>query len=69
VRCRSCPSAFERNGRWIESDHYVVDYDGDAIVVHCGNTCDENLSVQFMFEEQTPYYLPHNDRIGAVGGR
>jgi hypothetical protein len=51
-------SAFERSGRWIKSGHYVIDHNGDAVVVHCGNVCDESVSVQFMHEELTPYILP-----------
>lgn len=41
-------SAFERIGGWIQSGHYVIDYNGDAIVVHCGNSADKRVSVQFM---------------------
>jgi hypothetical protein len=51
-------SAFERNGRWIKSGHYVINHNGDAIVVHCGNTGNESVSVQFLHEEMTPYSLP-----------
>jgi hypothetical protein len=51
-------TAFERNGRWIRSGHYVIDHNGDAVVVHCGNVRDESVSVQFMYEELTPYILP-----------
>jgi hypothetical protein len=51
-------TAFERVGRWIKSGHYVINHNGDAIVVHCGNTGDESVSVQFMHEEMTPYSLP-----------
>jgi hypothetical protein len=49
---------FERNGRWIKSGHYVISCDGDAIVAHCGNMGDDNVSVQFMHEGLTPYCLP-----------
>jgi hypothetical protein len=51
-------TTFERNGRWIKSGHYVINHNGDAIVVHCGNLGDESVSVQFMHEELTPYVLP-----------
>jgi hypothetical protein len=51
-------SAFERRGRWIVSGHYVIDHKGDAIVVHCGNADDGNVSVQFMHNEPAPYMLP-----------
>jgi hypothetical protein len=51
-------TVFERNGRWIKSGHYVIDHNGDAIVVHCGNVRDESVSVQFMHDELTPYNLP-----------
>jgi hypothetical protein len=51
-------TSFERSGRWIKSGHYVIDHNGDAIVVHCGNWRDGSVSVQFMYEESTPYVLP-----------
>jgi hypothetical protein len=41
-------SAFERIGGWIRSGHYVIGYKGDAIVVHCGNSGDKKVNVQFM---------------------
>jgi hypothetical protein len=51
-------SAFERRGRWIKSGHYVIDHNGDAVAVHCGNVRAESVSVQFMHEELTPYIMP-----------
>jgi hypothetical protein len=51
-------TTFERSRRWIKSGHYVIDHNGDAIVVHCGNLRDGSVSVQFMYEELTPYVLP-----------
>lgn len=48
-------SAFERIGGWIKSGHYVIDYKGDAIVVHCGNRPDRRISVQFMVGEPVVY--------------
>lgn len=51
-------TAFERNGRWIRSGLYVIDHNGNSIVVHCGNVGDERVSVQFMHDELTPYILP-----------
>ncbi len=43
-------SAFETSdgGRWIKSGHYVIDWQGHAITVHCGNYIDGRVSVQFM---------------------
>lgn len=43
-------SKFEtiENGRWIASGHYVIDYKGHAITVHCGNMADGSVSLQFM---------------------
>lgn len=35
-------------GRWIDSGHYVIDWHGHAITVHCGNFADGTISVQFM---------------------
>ena len=62
-------TAFERNGRWIRSGHYVIDHNGDEIVVHCGNVRDESVSVQFMHEEQTPYILPRHMIESMLLGR
>jgi hypothetical protein len=62
-------TAFERNGRWIRSGHYVIDHNGDAIVVHCGNVRDESVSVQFMHEELTPYILPRGMIESMLLGR
>lgn len=41
-------TAFERDGPWIKSGHYVIDHEGDAVTVHCGNMTDGSVSVQFM---------------------
>jgi hypothetical protein len=60
-------SAFDRNGRWVKSGHYVIDHNGDAIVVHCGNVRDESVSVQFMHEETDALRpAPWHDRIDAL---
>jgi hypothetical protein len=48
-------NAFERDGRWIKSGHYVIDYNGDAVAVHCGNTTNGGVSVQLMHDELVPY--------------
>jgi hypothetical protein len=62
-------TAFERNGRWIRSGHYVIDHNGDAIVVHCGNVRDESVSVQFMHGELTPCILPRGMIESMLLGR
>ena len=62
-------TVFERNGRWIKSCHYVIDHNGDAVVVHCGNTRDDSVSVQFMHEELTPYVLPRGVIESMLLGR
>jgi hypothetical protein len=62
-------TAFERNGRWIRSGHYVIDHNGDAVVVHCGNVRDESVSVQFMHDELTPYILPRHVIESMLLGR
>jgi len=43
-------SRFEtiERGRWIESGHYVIDWKGHAITVHCGNYVNGDVSVLFM---------------------
>ena len=46
-------SAFERAGCWIQSGHYVIYYNENPIVVHCGNLSDNRVSVQFMVGERT----------------
>jgi len=61
--------AFERNGRWIRSGHYVIDHNGDAIVVHCGNVRNEYVSVQFMHAELTLHILPRSMIESILLGR
>ncbi len=51
-------TTFERNGRWIKNGHYVNQHNGDAVVVHCANMLNENVSVEFMHTELTPRILP-----------
>jgi hypothetical protein len=51
-------TAFDAIGRWIRSGHYIIDHNGDAIVVHCGNMEDGSVSVQFMLDELTQCCLP-----------
>ena len=45
-------SAFETavygHGRFIQGGHYVIDWRGHAVVVHCGAGADGRVSVQFM---------------------
>src|SRR5260370_14521241 len=44
-------SAFEPNGTYpwmIDDGHFVIDEDGVAITVHCGNMISGNISLQFM---------------------
>lgn len=41
-------SRFERSGSGIVSGHYVIEFDGSAVTVHCGNLLDGRVSVQFM---------------------
>jgi hypothetical protein len=62
-------TAFERNSRWIKSGHYVIDHNGDTIVVHCGNVRDESVSVQFMHKELTPCVLPRDMIESMLFGR
>jgi hypothetical protein len=62
-------TAFERNGRWIRSGHYVIDHNGNARVVHCGNVRDESVSVQFNDEELTAYILPRGIIESMLLGR
>jgi hypothetical protein len=51
-------TAFERSGRWIRSGHYVISHNGEAVAVHCSNAHGENVSIEFVLEELTPYVLP-----------
>jgi hypothetical protein len=62
-------TAFEQNGRWIKSGHYVIDHYGDAVVVHCGNMLDESVSVQFTHEEPTLYVYPREIIESMLLGR
>jgi hypothetical protein len=66
-------TAFESCGRWIRRGHYVINHNGVAIVVHCGNGQDESVSVQFMHEALTPDPVPRSVielmLLGRVGPR
>jgi hypothetical protein len=48
-------NAFERNGRWITSGHYVIGHYDNVIVAHCGNVAEGVVSVQFMHDELQIY--------------
>ncbi|NPD66623.1 hypothetical protein HN018_26760 (plasmid) [Lichenicola cladoniae] len=52
--------AFETTdgGRWIKSGHYVIDWEGHAITVHCGNMCDGQVSLQFMCGKMSSDAVP-----------
>ena len=41
-------SAFRTDGVWIISGHYVIEWKGHAITVHCANMTDGSVGVQFM---------------------
>ena len=41
-------SRFERRGDGIVCGHYLVEWDGRAITVHCSNLTDSRIGVQFM---------------------
>jgi hypothetical protein len=51
-------NSFACNGHWIRSGHYVIDHNGDAIVVHCANLDGTDISVQFVHDELTTSRLP-----------
>ncbi len=51
-------TAFESRGAGIVSGHYVVDLKGSAVTVHCGNTTDGRVSVQYMCGGLETTYLP-----------
>ena len=51
-------NSFGTGAGWIRSGHYIIDYNGDAIAVHCANTDDGTISVQFMQTARTPCCLP-----------
>jgi hypothetical protein len=36
------------DGRWIKEGHYVINWTGHAITVHCGNMMSGNVSLLFM---------------------
>ena len=50
-------SRFERSGSRIVSGHYVIESDGAAVTVHCGNPVDGRVSVQFMCGGAPTLYL------------
>jgi hypothetical protein len=49
---------FESHGRWIEDGHYVIQWKGHAITVHCGNFADGTVSVLFMCSRLRSISLP-----------
>jgi hypothetical protein len=49
------------NGRWIESGHYVINWKGHAITVHCGNMMDGNVDVQFMCNAGSSQSFPRTE--------
>jgi hypothetical protein len=49
---------FKSNGRWIEGGHYVIQWKGHAITVHCGNFTDGSISLQFMCSRAPVLSLP-----------
>jgi hypothetical protein len=51
-------SKFPLQGSWIVSGHYVIDWKGHAITVHCGNMTDGNVSLLFMCSGQGTYSVP-----------
>lgn len=51
-------TTFKSNGRWIESGHYVIQWKGHAITVHCGNFAGGSISLLFMCSRQHALSLP-----------
>ena len=52
---------FERNGQWIEGGHYVIQWKGHAITVHCNGSAFGSISVQFMCSRNWTIGLPRPD--------
>jgi hypothetical protein len=52
-------TAFEDDGRFIKSGHYVIQWEGHAITVHCGNMLVGRrwVSVQFMCSRGPVLYM------------
>lgn len=51
-------SRFEMDGPWIKGGHYVIDDEGEAVTVHCGNMTNGNVSVQVMCGALTSRSMP-----------
>ena len=49
---------FPTKGPWIESGHYVIDWKGHAITVHCGNMTDGRIGVLFMCSALSSVSMP-----------
>jgi hypothetical protein len=62
-------TAFEVDGRWIKSGHYVIQWKGHAITVHCGNTAGGLISVQFMCSRNWTIYLPRPEVEAMLLGK
>jgi hypothetical protein len=50
---------FERVGPWIQGGHYVIQWRGHAITVHCNGPAFGTISVQFMCSRNWVARLPH----------
>ena len=62
-------SRFERRGGLIVSGHYVIERDGRAVTVHCGNQTDGRISLQFMCGGVGTMALSRADVEGMLLGR
>ncbi len=62
-------STFEGRGSGIVSGHYVVEHEGHAVAVHCGNLADGRVSVMFMCGGLPDRYLPRKAVEAILLGR
>jgi hypothetical protein len=51
-------TAFETDGIWIKGGHYVIQWKGHAITVHCNGGVGGLISVQFMCSQNLVLYMP-----------
>jgi|GEM_PF-7101216 len=54
-------SEFENSGIYIHSGHFVIDHQGRAIVVHCGNFSDGAISLRFVHGDLTSHRFQRSE--------
>jgi hypothetical protein len=62
-------TAFESNGGWIQSGHYVIQWKGHAITVHCSGSRYGNIHVLFMRSGADSKQIPFDEVEAMLLGK